>query len=844
MHSGPCRFLPIVLAAALFGALLAFAAPASAQIPNHPPIVFAGQDKVILLGLPALQRLDSSGTFDIDGSDADLRYSWEVVTSSYSWLPIIPTGSPAGRTADWITPTPAQAAQYGYSITFRLTVTDTDDGSSSDTVTYSFKEPPSASITVSALLPDPNATDTDGDGTIEDDERYTLGGIRALPGQSGNDQNTWSVQEGARLTLTAAWTPGRGDSPTTNLEYRWLRLSASPPRTEFNIPSRQADDESIIIDLPEGFDEGRLAVVHYKVTITDPDGIQINVVVRINVVDHQSPPTVTLELANVSQPAQDANGLDPDNPTLRYVVEPGRRVSLVATGTDTDGSQARNLDHTWSGTGVVPSGANLPGTTSRAAFTAPSTATHGQSFIVTVTVTDPSNRTAQDQIVFIVADNEAPTAIAPNDFPTKDGSRGGTDGQGTVVVKGIGTDPDGDTLIYRWVQVDDEGVPLEKPTLGLINADTATVSFAAPQFSAGSLNPFYLQLTVIDVWGTSDTDDVIITILGINERPTADAGPNQVVEPGDRVQLDGTNSFDTDLGDRIVSWSWEYTGFASTPTTTERPPTPFDKREMRRFLPDDDGDYPDPLRNENTPGPSFTAPELGGYKSVQLTFTLTITDTSNSSESDTVTISVITAFFSGNVDGPDFCTNLSLGGPRTYAFDSDGDGVADICALPYTRREAVARQKALEQLASLNTAEFQAQVVAACRDLEGDFGDDPNDLQNDVCQTRRVSDPPRPVDPAVANQFFSGVVSGPEFCANLSLGGPRTYPFDNDSDGVADVCALPYTRREAIARQKALETFATPQAVFDNAVALACRNLAAVAFEGDSEADLARDACA
>ena len=103
----------------------------------------------------------------------------------------------------------------------------------------------------------------------------------------------------------------------------------------------------------------------------------------------------------------------------------------------------------------------------------------------------------------------------------------------------------------------------------------------------------------------------------------------------------------------------------------------------------------------------------------------------------------------------------------------------------------------------------------------------------DACATNRVADPPPPVDLAIADVFFSGIVNGPDFCANRSLGGPRTYAFDGDGDGVADVCSLPYTRREAVARQNALETFDTPKATFDNALALACRELASTDF-GDS----------
>ena len=837
------RAIGTLLAAALLAALLALVAPASAQ-PNHSPIVFAGQDKVILLGVPVLQRLDSSGTFDIDGSDAELRYDWEVVTPTYRWLPIVPTGSPPGRTADWVTPTPAQAAQFGYSITFRLTATDPDGGSSTDTVTYRFREPPTASIAVSALLPDPNATDTDGDGTIEDEERYTLDGIRARPGQGGNDENAWSVQEGARLTLASVWTPGRGGSATTRLEYRWQRLAASPPRAEFNLSSRQVDDESFTIDLPEGFDEGRLAVVHYKVTITDPDGIQTTAVVRINVVDHQSPPTVTLELANTRQPAQDANGLDPDNPTERYVVTPGRSVSLVATGTDTDGGQSRNLVHTWSGTGVVPNGTNRPGTTTRAVFTAPSSATHGQSFVVTVTVTDPTDRTAKDQIVFFVLDNDPPEAFAPTNLAVSDGSQGGTDRKGTVDVVGRGTDADGDQLAYRWVETDDDGVPLEKPTVVLVNADSATVSFAAPQISVNGFKHIYLTLTVIDSWGVSDTTTVIVTVLGVNERPTADAGPNQFVKPSQRVQLNGAGSSDTDLNDRVVSWSWEYTGFEPSPDLSRRPLTSSDKQVLRRFLPDGD-DYPDPLSRDNTPGPFFTAPRLGGLNSVQLIFTLTVTDTTGATGTDTVTITVAGDFFSGYIDGPDWCSNHSLGGPRTYAHDSEPkDGVADVCSLPYTRREAIARQSALTTLASLDSEGFLAQVRLACRQLTGSYDDGPADLASDVCASGQLSEPPAPIGRAQAEVFYSSYITGPDWCTNHSLGGPRTYAHDSEpKDGVADVCSLPYTRREAIARQNALETFGSPLAVFNSAVALACRQLGSTTFEGDAEADLARDIC-
>ena len=91
-------------------------------------------------------------------------------------------------------------------------------------------------------------------------------------------------------------------------------------------------------------------------------------------------------------------------------------------------------------------------------------------------------------------------------------------------------------------------------------------------------------------------------------------------------------------------------------------------------------------------------------------------------------------FYSGIITGPNFCANRSLGGPATYPHDGDGDGVADVCALPYTRREAIARQIAGDTLAAMNPAAFRRELASACRGLAGgDYGDDPAHLANDAC---------------------------------------------------------------------------------------------------------------
>jgi titin len=190
-------------------------------------------------------------------------------------------------------------------------------------------------------------------------------------------------------------------------------------------------------------------------------------------------------------------------------------------------------------------------------------------------------------------------------------------------------------------------------------------------------------------------------------------------------------------------------------------------------------------------------------------------------------------FYAGVITGPDFCANMSLGGARLFAHDSDGDGTADVCSLPYTRREAIARQNAVEALAVQHASEYAALVMAACAVTEGD----------DACGEGMLVGPPAvPINDG--GPFYSGIITGPSFCANRSLGGPTTYPHDSDGDGVADVCALPYTRREAIARQLAGDVLAATNASdFRRELASACRGLTGADYGDDAE-DLARDACA
>ncbi len=190
-------------------------------------------------------------------------------------------------------------------------------------------------------------------------------------------------------------------------------------------------------------------------------------------------------------------------------------------------------------------------------------------------------------------------------------------------------------------------------------------------------------------------------------------------------------------------------------------------------------------------------------------------------------------YYSGVVDSPNFCARFSLGGARLFALDADGDGVADTCSLPYTRREAIARQNAVVTLANVYPDEYRDLVNAACAEVEGD----------EPCGGE-VLRAPGYAPTNDGGSYYSGVITGPGYCANASLGGPTTYPLDSDGDGVADTCSLPYSPREAIARQMAGDALAAMYLQqFNDELAEECRRRAGSDY-GDDPADLANDVCA
>jgi K319-like protein len=221
--------------------------------------------------------------------------------------------------------------------------------------------------------------------------------------------------------------------------------------------------------------------------------------------------------------------------------------------------------------------------------------TGSQTLTFELTVSNAAGSSSDTIDVLVTNVNHAPESHAGAAQTVREGTLVVLDGRGSF-------DPDGDPLVFRWIQV--SGIPV-----ALVDSETVTPSFTAPSLQGGLGDPAILTfaLTVTD-GVAARTDEVSVTVEQLNHPPVADPGLPQTVRSGRLVGLDGTGSFDPD-GDQIVYRWTQLSGVAVQ------------------------------LTDGSGPTPTFIAPATSGP--MFLTFRLVVSDTQLDSEPAPVIVTVV-----------------------------------------------------------------------------------------------------------------------------------------------------------------------------------------------------------
>ena len=486
-------------------------------------------------------------------------------------------------------------------------------------------------------------------GTIRDDDGFPVA-------NAGPDQ---TVSEGATVTLTGSGSDPDGDTIT---EYRWTQTagpavtlsSATGTTTSFTAPTGLVADEVLRFSfvVTAGGEGGSDSVdvtvnattVNWTVDAGDAQTVEEDNPVMLQgrtmsggadlVLQGVRQPayswrhtagaaTVNMRGANTATPTFTAPNLlantdltftmtvtigdetmtdtmiltveaDNDDPVANagrdLTVWEGSTVTLPGSGWDPEGE---SLTYAWTQTGGIPTVTLTGATSPRPRFTAPRTTVDlTLTFELTVTAGGASHTDTVDVTVreLVLLANAGPDQVVGEDETVRlDGS--------------LSTVPFGESITYSWSQTGG-------PSVTLTGATTARPTFISPLGQPRDVTlTFTLTVSAVgDDSTATDTVDVIVEAVGPAFTPgllTADAGPDQTVDEGDSVRLDGRGS----TGPDNLTYSWRQTGGPSVR-----------------------------LEDANTVRPRFTAPS-DLTEDVTLTFTLTVS-ADGDSHSDTVEVTV------------------------------------------------------------------------------------------------------------------------------------------------------------------------------------------------------------
>ncbi len=216
-------------------------------------------------------------------------------------------------------------------------------------------------------------------------------------------------------------------------------------------------------------------------------------------------------------------------------VNTGSQVKL--DGSKSDDADKDNLTFSW----VLSKPANSQAVLSSTSAVSPTfNADSDGSYLVSLTVSDGVLMSQVDTVLI--------TSSAANVAPTADAGANQSVSTGTnVELNAIGSmDVNGDDLSYSWV------LATRPMTSGaaLVPANTQITNFTADVDG-----DYVVNLIVNDGQLNSELDSVVISATTSNSPPVADAGANQNVTTGAKVNLDGRASDDPNNDNLSYDWS-------------------------------------------------------------------------------------------------------------------------------------------------------------------------------------------------------------------------------------------------------------------------------------------------
>ena len=456
-----------------------------------------------------------------------------------------------------------QAAAEGATVTL--------DGSASsdpdeDPLTYAWTAPAGVSLSDPAAAKPtftaPNRASnysltfglTVNDGTADSGRDTVMVEVSAVndppKANAGPDQE---VVSGDAVTLAGSGTDPEGEK----LSYAWTHREGRP-----KVELTDADKATATFTAP-AVTAG--TVLRFRLTVRDPHGGRARDGVA-----------VTVQPSNLAPTA---------NAGSNRSVDEGAAVTLDGSGSsDPDDDPLTYLWTAPDGVTLSDAGAASP------TFTAPDR-TADYSLTFSLTVNDGELESYPDTVtVSVAADDDPPDARAGRNRTVAAGE--------AVTLSGSGTDPEGGTLTYEWIQ-------RGGPDVDLQGAATATATFTSPRAKQRKVLKF--RLKVADPGGNTGRDDVRVTV-----EPAANAAPVAVaavdsaqVDEGATVTLDGSASSDADRDPLTYRW----TGPAGVT-----------------------------LSDAAASKPTFTAPDRTADYTLE--FSLTVNDGTADSAADTVTVSV------------------------------------------------------------------------------------------------------------------------------------------------------------------------------------------------------------